>query len=203
MKKYIFLIISLVVVSFVSVPIFADEDTDTYQEPDKSASTIVPLSDPNNIQQVFIQKDDIETTITPRDATGYTYKNFTTLSSKTYTNKLLKTLKTSSVWSTASNSIKPTISLTVSKTNSISLSLSNGTENFTLSQDVSLTSSEFYEASPKAKGYRVSIGLYAKKVVAKKTRMSAYSNATGKFSHYVYSNNIYITGVYVGKADSK
>lgn len=65
-----------------------------------------------------------------KSATGYTYKNHTTISTKTYNNKLLKNLKTSSVWSTASNSVCPTISVKVSKINSITMSLSNGTKNF-------------------------------------------------------------------------
>lgn len=128
-----------------------------------------------------------------KSATGYTYKNHTTMSTKTYTNKLLKTLKTSSVWSTASNSVRPTISI----------SLSNGTNNFNVSQSVSLSTSESYTAKPKARGYRVSIGLYAKKVVAKRVRISAYSNGSGKFSHYIYANPTTISGVYVGEAHKK
>lgn len=187
-----------------SLPVLINSNEEWITNNDEDGwEEITPLSE---VSEEVIEDDGHEELIQgpmARSATGYTYKNHTTMSTKTYTNKLLKTLKTSSVWSTASNSVRPTISLTVSQTNSISISLSNGTNNFNISQSVSLSTSESYTAKPKARGYRVSIGLYAKKVVAKRVRISAYSNGSGKFSHYIYANPTTISGVYVGEAHKK
>lgn len=42
-----------------------------------------------------------------------------------------------------------------------------------------------------------------KKVVAKRVRMSAYSNGLGKFSHYIYTNPTTFSGGYVGESHFK
>ena len=183
--------------------VFASEADDSlfyndYEISQESDDEVIQISDSN--EQIFEFTDEDYTVPTTRGATSYTYKYPTVLSEKTYTNKHLKT---SSLWSTAKNSIQPNISVSVNKTNSISLSLSNGSNNFNVSQSVSLSSSETYNAKPKARGYRVSIGLYAKKVVAKKMRVSAYSRGSEKFSHYVYTNPTSFSGIYVGESHKK
>jgi len=88
-------------------------------------------------------------------------------------------------------------------TNSFSISLSNGTNNFSASQSASLNKAETYSASPKAKGYKVSINLYAKKLVAQRVKMDCYSKATGKYSHTAYTNKVITSGIYVGQSHSK
>lgn len=187
-----------------SLPVLVTSDEEYITSNDENEwEDITPASEISD--EIIENSGDEESVRDPvrRSTTSYTYKNHTTISTKTYNNKLLKTLKTSSFWSTASNSVRPTISLTVSKINSISMSLSNGTNNFSFSQSISLATSESYTAKPKAKGYRVSIGLYAKKVIAKRVRISAYSKESGKFSHYIYANTTTISGVYVGEAHKK
>lgn len=198
------LLMSLVFISpnsLASDNMIEDFVASNYIVVDDDQNEIVPISEVND--EVIEFSDELGESPQTRSATGYTYKNHTVLSTKTYTNKHLKTLKTSSVWSTAKNSIRPTISMTVSRTNSFNISLSNGTNNFSLSQSVSLSSSESYSAKPKEKGYRVSIGLYARNVVAKRVRISAYSNGTGKFSHYIYTNPTTFSGIYVGESHTK
>lgn len=170
---------------------------------DDYGNEIVPVSEINKFETEVGEEDFIGPSIGTRSATGYTYKDQKVLSTKTYTNKLLKTLKTSSVWSTASNSSRPSISVTVSRSNSFSLSLSNGSKSFNISSTIDVTDAETYTAKPKAKGYRVSLGIYAKKVVAKRVRMSAYSNGSGKFSHYIYTNPTTFSGGYVGESHFK
>lgn len=190
---------------------FASSEEDQYIDGENyvvmgaDGEEVTPLSEVTDETFEFEELEGPDRPIGPqtRSASGYTYKNHTVLSTNHYANKLLKTLKTSNVWNTASNSLRPTISLTVSKTNSVSVSLSNGTGNFTFSQNVSMTSSQSYSAQPNMKGNKVSIGLYASKITSQRVRVSAYSNGSGKFSHYVYSNPTTVSGVYVGHYNSK
>lgn len=83
------------------------------------------------------------------------------------------------------------------------MSLSNGLNSFNISSTISIEDAETYTATPKAKVYRGSLGIYSKKVVAKGDRMSAYSNGTGKFSYYIYTNPTTFSGVYVRESHFK
>lgn len=136
----------------------------------------------------------------PRNATGYHVKKREILGTRTYTNKKLKSIKTSSLWNKAPNSVKPKISVSRNTSVGFSVNLADY-RGVTATASSSWNVTQTYTASPKSKGLRVELGLYANQVKATTVKLYFYSNATNKLSHTQVVRTFSYSGFYIGRRD--